>query len=344
MKTGNSRICGGRRGWWLAGVLAVGIGGSGAGEGPEQDTVVLRNGKRVTGQILTETVVLRTEGGEVRFPREAVERVEFARPPVGEGGEAAGASTPGAVAFDPTVMGWARDALVWIPPGEFVMGSPYDEPGRDRDESPQTRVVFREGFWMGRCEVTQEEYERLMGTNPSVNTSSGKHPVEKVSWFEAMEFCARLTRLAAAAGALPAGYGFRLPGEAEWEYACRAGTTTRFSFGDDPGDLDLMEYGWYVRNSDSSTHPVGKKRANPWGLHDLHGNVWEWCLDRWEGSLPGGVVTNRPVSVKGILRVARGGSWLYESRACRSANRDDYSPGNRCADLGFRVVLAPMAP
>ena len=231
--------------------------------------------------------------------------------------------------------------LVWVPPGEFVMGSPNEESGRDRDEGPPIRVVIPRGFWIAKYEVTQAEYQSLMGVNPSNTTDDRNRPVERVSWYEAMSYCQKLTESAVAAARLPAGYQYRLPSEAEWEYACRAGSVTRFSFGDDPNDSELADYAWFTRNSDSMTHPVGTRRPNPWGLFDVHGNVWEWCLDRWEGFLPGGSITNRPERAKGPLRVARGGSWLYESRACRSANRDDYGPLNRCSDLGFRVVLAP---
>jgi len=224
------------------------------------------------------------------------------------------------------------------------MGSPPDEPGRNLDEGPQTKVVLPQGFWLGRCEVTQAEFQAIMGTNPSNTTDDPNQPVDKVNWHEAMEYCAKLTRQAQAANRLPAGYGYRLPTEAEWEYACRAGTKTRFSFGDDKAETQLTDYAWFLRNSESTPHPVGKKRPNPWGLFDMHGNVWEWCLDRWEGALPGGCVTNNPTAAEGTLRVARGGSWLYDGKACRSANRDDYSPSNRCSDLGFRVALAPISP
>jgi formylglycine-generating enzyme required for sulfatase activity len=231
--------------------------------------------------------------------------------------------------------------MVWIAPGEFMMGSPPDESGRDPDEGPQTRVVIPDGFWIQQNEVTQSDYQQLMGANPSSNVGTN-FPVEKVTWFEAVSYCGRLTERDLEAGRLPEGYAYRLPTEAEWEFACRAGTTTRFSHGQDANDAELKEFAWFTRNSESNTHPVGTRRPNPWGLHDLHGNVWEWCLDRWEGGLPGGVITNQPAASKGNLRVGRGGSWLYEAKACRSANRDDYSPWNRCSDVGFRVVLAPV--
>jgi formylglycine-generating enzyme required for sulfatase activity len=231
--------------------------------------------------------------------------------------------------------------LVWIPPGEFVMGSSQEEPGRDLDEGPQTRVRIAEGFWIGKHEVTQGQFQQVVGANPSSGGGTNL-PVEKVNWLEAMEFCRSLSRVAEGAGNLPDGFEFRLPTEAEWEYACRAGAQTRFSHGDDPNGSELERFAWFTRNGESTTHPVGTKEPNPWGLHDMHGNVWEWCLDRWEGGLPGGSITNRAVKSEGNLRVARGGSWLYEARACRSANRDDYSAWNRCGDVGFRVVLAPV--
>jgi formylglycine-generating enzyme required for sulfatase activity len=233
------------------------------------------------------------------------------------------------------------EGLVWLPAGEFVMGSPTEETGREADEGPPTRVTISQGFWIGKCEVTQGEYQRVMGTNPNNTTGDANRPVERVSWFEATEYCKKLTDSVEAAGRLPKGYVYRLPTEAEWEYACRAGTTTRFSYGEDKSGSELGDYAWFTRNSESTTHPVGTRRPNPWGLFDMHGNIWEWCLDRWEDSLPGGSITNSPVAAEGNLRAARGGSWLYDAKACRSANRDDYGPRNRCSDIGFRVVLAP---
>ncbi len=231
------------------------------------------------------------------------------------------------------------EGMVWIPPGEFLMNSSTTEKDRDLDEGPQTRVVLPVGFWIGRCEVSQTEYEAVMGNNPSHHLGDGRHPVEKVTWQEAVDYCRKRTEREREAGRLPADYAFRLPTEAEWEYACRAGTSTRFSFGDDPRNTLAGDYAWFGSNSESATHPVGMKKPNPWGLYDMHGNVWEWCLDRWSSALPGGAVTNRVATLEGTLRVARGGSWLYEARFCRSANRDCYGMLNRCSDVGFRVVL-----
>jgi formylglycine-generating enzyme required for sulfatase activity len=242
----------------------------------------------------------------------------------------------------PNSAGAVGAELVWIPPGEFVLGSPPEEKDRDLDEGPTTRVVMAAGFWIAPREVTQAEYQLVTGRNPSQYTGDDQRPVEKVSWQDAVDYCIARTRREQASGRLPEGYAYRLPTEAEWEYACRAGTTTRFSYGDDPSYLQAGDYAWCNRNSDSTTHPVGTRRPNPWGLFDMHGNVWEWCLDSWGGAYPGGTVTNAVRLPDGSLRVARGGSWLYEARFCRSANRDSYGMLNRCSDLGFRVVLTPV--
>ncbi len=232
--------------------------------------------------------------------------------------------------------------LVWIPPGAFELGSPTEEKDRELDEGPLTRIILPEGFWMAAREVTQAEYERLMGRNPSQYTGDDQCPVERVNWQEALDYCRALNQRELAAGRLPDGYTFRLPTEAEWEYACRAGTTTRFSYGDDRGYFETPDYAWCSYNSNSATHPVGTRKPNKWGLFDMHGNVWEWCLNDWTGAYPGGSMTNAVSAPQGSLRVARGGSWLYDPRFCRSSNRDSYGMLNRCSDVGFRVVLAPV--
>jgi formylglycine-generating enzyme required for sulfatase activity len=233
--------------------------------------------------------------------------------------------------------------MIWLPPGEFALGSPPNEKDRDLDEGPRTRVTIAQGFWIGRHEVTQGEFLALMARNPSQYSGDASLPVEKVSWHEAMDFCQTLTQRELAAGHLTPDWTYRLPTEAEWEYACRAGTSTRFSHGDDENYAGLREVAWFSQNADSATHPVETRRPNPWGLHDMHGNVLEWCLDEWCGTFPGGAITNTPVSPAGTLRVARGGSWLYDARHARSANRDSYGVLLRCSDLGFRVVLASHA-
>ncbi len=228
----------------------------------------------------------------------------------------------------------AARGLVWLPAGTSLVGSLNGERDRGMDEGPQIEVAFGKGFWIGRSEVSQRDYLEVMGVNPSFHTGDLSHPVEKISWHEAMEYCAKRTATERAAGVLPEGFEYRLPTEAEWEFACRAGTSTRFSYGDDPEYSRLGTYAWFNGNSDSTTHPVGLKEPNPWGLYDMYGNVWEWCLDH--GARTGEESGGRSSSLRG----ARGGSWLYEGRFCRSANRDAYFPGNRCSDLGFRVILA----
>jgi formylglycine-generating enzyme required for sulfatase activity len=180
------------------------------------------------------------------------------------------------------------EQMVWLESGEFVMGSPPDEVGRFLDkEGPQTRVTLTRGFWMSRFEVTQQEFETLMAFNPSLFKGDPQRPVEDVTWVQAVNYCAALTDRERQAGHVPEGFAYRLPTEAEWEYAARAGTTTRFSYGDDPGYEHLRDYAWYGGNSGLRPHPVGQKLPNSWGLYDVHGNVFEWCSD-WFGQLPGG--------------------------------------------------------
>jgi formylglycine-generating enzyme required for sulfatase activity len=182
-----------------------------------------------------------------------------------------------------------------------------------------------------------------MGTNPSLFSmfkGSTNLPVEGVSWGDATNFCSRLTGRERQAGRLPTGYVYRLPTEAEWEYACRAGTTTRFSFGDDPQLAELGKYAWFDGNSANQTHPVGGKAPNPWGLYDMHGNVWEWCLD-WKAVYSGGSVTDPKGSISGSAHVLRGGSWFNLAWNCRSANRDFNFPDLLIGNRGFRLVLAP---
>jgi formylglycine-generating enzyme required for sulfatase activity len=233
--------------------------------------------------------------------------------------------------------------LVWIAPGTFLMGSPDTEEDRDSNEGPQTRVTLRRGFWMAKYPVTQAVYHSAIGENPACFNGDEQRPVESVSWTEATNYCAKLTDQERRAGRLPAGYAYRLPTEAEWEYACRAGTTTRFSYGDDPGYSQLGKYAWHGANSDGTTHIVGQKLANPWGLYDMHGNVWQWCGD-WYGAHPGGSVTDPWGPTTGSVRVVRGGSWSFAARACRAASRYGPWPGAWGCLIGFRPVLAPTEP
>jgi formylglycine-generating enzyme required for sulfatase activity len=230
--------------------------------------------------------------------------------------------------------------FVWLPPGQFVMGSPASEVDRVSNEGPQTRVTLTRGFYLGRYPVTQGEYLSVIGSNPSSFTGDTNRPVEMVNWSNATNYCAQLTARERTAGRLPAGWAYRLPTEAEYEYASRAGSTNRFSYGDDPGYTRLGNYAWYSANSSAMTHAVGGKLPNRWGLYDIAGNVWQWCSD-WYGTYPGGNVTDPSGSVSGSSRVIRGGSWDYYAYYCRSAQRYNYYPTLRSRYIGFRVVLAP---
>jgi formylglycine-generating enzyme required for sulfatase activity len=209
-----------------------------------------------------------------------------------------------------------------LPAGEFKMGA------SDKD----CRVTLTKPFQLGVYPVTQEQYRRVMRKDPS-NFKGSQNPVEKVSWKDAVEFCRRLSALPEEKAA---GRVYRLPTEAEWEYACRAGTTTDFSFGDDQSQLG--EYAWYAGNSGQRTHPVGVKQSNPWGLYDMHGNVWEWCQDWYAEDLPEGAVTDPTGPVEGSSRVIRGGSWSSIASLCRSSLRYGDTPDYRHHDHGFRVL------
>jgi formylglycine-generating enzyme required for sulfatase activity len=232
--------------------------------------------------------------------------------------------------------------MVFIPPNTFTMGSPTTEQDRSVNEGPQTAVTLSRGFWIGKFEVTQEEYLAIMNTNPSVVPGDLSRPVTSVSWPDATNYCATLTQRELAAGRIPAGSQYRLPTEAEWECAARAGTSTRFSYGDDPDYASLRDHAWYASNSGLTAHPVGQKLPNPWGLYDMEGNVVEWCQD-WFGSLPGGVQTDPtgPASSASGRKVVRGGAFDNSEQSSRSAARLLFSafPPLTDTDLGFRVVL-----
>jgi formylglycine-generating enzyme required for sulfatase activity len=236
------------------------------------------------------------------------------------------------------------EGFVRINGGTFTMGSPSNEPGRGSDETQ--RQVTVSSFYMSRYEVTQKEYQEVMGTNPSYFKGDNL-PVECVSWFDAVEYCNARSRKE---GLTPAytisgsgdnrtvawnrsANGYRLPTEAEWEYACRAGTTTAYNTGASINN----NTGWYEANSAGSTQEVGRKPANAWGLYDMHGNVWEWCWD-WYGNYASGAQTDPVGAFSGSSRVARGGCWVYSAAVVRSACRDYYSPNDRGIDLGFRLV------
>jgi formylglycine-generating enzyme required for sulfatase activity len=244
----------------------------------------------------------------------------------------------------------ASTNMAYIPPGTFRMGSPPDELDRFGDEGPQAAVTISRGFWIGKYEVTQGEYLTVIGNNPSYFTAAHGYvtdlnrPVELVSWIDATNYCAMLTERERAAGRIATNSVYRLPTEAEWEYACRGWTSDRrYSYGDDLGYTNLPNYAWFNVNGSSTTHPVGQKLANPWGLYDIHGNVFEWCRD-WYDSYPGGIAVDPQGPATGTFRVFRGGGWSDSSVFCRSAFRAYSSPTDHFLGVGFRVVLVPGQP
>ncbi|MDC3225022.1 formylglycine-generating enzyme family protein [Mariniblastus sp.] len=212
-----------------------------------------------------------------------------------------------------------------IPGGTFTMGR------LDR----QHEVMLTKSFKMGVHEVTQAQYEKVMGLNPSKHKGAN-NPVEMVCWDQAVKFCRVLSELQAEKAA---GNVYRLPTEAEWEYACRAGTNTNYSFGND--NTVAGQYGWYSPNTRGETHPVGGKQPNAWGLYDMHGNVFEWCRD-WYGRYPRDAVTDPTGPATGSHRVYRGGGWTSSVGHARSANRYKLDPSHRgYGHVGFRVCLSP---
>jgi formylglycine-generating enzyme required for sulfatase activity len=224
--------------------------------------------------------------------------------------------------------------VVLIPPGKFKMGSPAKE---ERIEEAQHDVVISKPFYMGKYPVTQAQYEAIMGCNPSKHKGDKNFPVETVSWDDANDFCKLVSQHAKCSKEPEQKWLVRLPTEAEWEYACRAGTTTTYYSGDKETDLELV--GWYNNiKSDMCTHPVGQKKANAWGLYDMHGNVWEWCQD-WYGDYLSDILTDPPGPAKGPGRVWRGGSWASDPQNCRCASRDRHNPGDRDDNAGFRMVV-----
>ena len=231
--------------------------------------------------------------------------------------------------------------LIEIPAGTFTMGSPAGEKGRQENEE-QVTVTLTKPFGLGKTEVTQGQWQKVMGTEPwegqSFVQADKDCPTSCVDWNDATAFCQRLTDTDHTNGKLPAGEEYRLPTEAEWEYACRAGTTTAFSFGND--EQQLGNYGWFSGNVFSYPHAVGMKKPNPWGLYDMHGNVMEWCSDWYDRKLSGGTDPVGPGG--GSRRVLRGGSWGIFPDSCRSAIRFGIVPSNRNA-LGFRVARSQSA-
>jgi formylglycine-generating enzyme required for sulfatase activity len=299
-----------------------------------------------------------------------------------------GAPAPAVAPFDAAKAkahqeGWAKQlgvpveiassigmTLALIPPGEFTMGSPKglieeewnahraDQWYADRlpGEGPQHQVRITKPFFLGRYEVTQEEYQRVVGANPSEFSATGNHrslvggqdtkrfPVENVSWDEAAEFCRKLSEIP---GEKAAGRTYRLPSDAQWEYACRAGSTGRFSFSPrlqpiskEDDEKALSDYGWFSGNSGEMTHAVGGKRPSAWGLYDMYGNVWEWCQDWYDNGYYASSATDDPAGPPvGSVRAHRGGAWDHTAGYCRSADHGSNPPGLRHPAVGFRVSL-----
>ena len=230
--------------------------------------------------------------------------------------------------------------MVWIEPGTFTMGSPVQEEGRGYDEEPQHQVTISRGFYLGKYEITQEQWEAVMGSRPWEGKEGARedprHPAVFISWHDMRKFIGRLNEWEGADV-------FRLPTEAEWEYACRAGTTTRWSFGDD--ENYLKDYAWYRANAwnlgEQNAHRVGMKAPNPWGLCDMHGNVWEWVLD-WFSAYTADAQVDPAGPNVGSYRVLRGGSFPGFASGVRAADRLRYSPGVRVnADVGARLLRTP---
>jgi formylglycine-generating enzyme required for sulfatase activity len=235
--------------------------------------------------------------------------------------------------------------LVVIPKGSFTMGSPIEEEWADNDEE-QHQVTITKDYYLGVTEVTQGQYEKVMGTNPSYfqkrvirKSDSSMYPIDNVSWKDAVEFCKKLSELPEEK---KAGRVYRLPTEAEWEYACRAGSKTAYNFGESA--MSLVDYAWFKENSNYQTHPVGEKKANAWGLYDMHGNVGEWCSD-WYGNYPKAAVSDPSGPKVGSIRVDRGGGCFTVAGGCRSAERLESDPSVRHDRVnydrnGFRVALS----
>lgn len=248
--------------------------------------------------------------------------------------------------------------LVWIEAGTFTMGSPADEALRSSDET-QHLVTITHGFWMGKYLVTQHDYLAVSGSNPSYFTASNGYsedlsrPVEGVSWFDAVNYCSRLTQRERAAGRIPGSYAYRLPTESEWEYACRAGTKTAFYVGNSlcsgRANFDAQkEYSSGQGETDNLkgiflgyTVRVGTYQPNGLGLYDMDGNLWQWCQD-WHADYPGGRLTDPQGPSLGLFRIWRGGTWGAFGRFCRAAQRGYFYPEFRSYSIGIRVVLSSV--
>ncbi|WP_424353255.1 formylglycine-generating enzyme family protein [Methanosarcina mazei] len=242
----------------------------------------------------------------------------------------AGATEPESTeAFEIFISPSTGMEFIMAPAGEFLMGSSPEEIGRSYSESPVHRVTIKNPFYIGKYQVTQKQWKTIMGTSPS-NFNEDFRPVELVSWEDVQEFIGKLN-------AMENTTKYRLPSEAEWEYACRAGKQSRYFFGED--ESKLGDYAWYARNAGRKTHPAGRKKPNRWGLYDMCGNVWEWVQDSWHEDY-NGAPSNGSAWEDGNSsnRVSRGGSWYCSTNSCRSASRFSREPEKHLANLGFRLV------
>jgi formylglycine-generating enzyme required for sulfatase activity len=242
-----------------------------------------------------------------------------------------------------TVQSASNLEMLWVEPGTFTMGSPTSEAGRLADREDEHNVTLTNGFYLGKYEVTQAQYQAVMtgnsnGLSATPSQYSGNdRPVEKVSWDDAQIFLTRLNAAEQTAGRLPAGWSYVLPTESEWEYACRAGTTTAYSWGNDINSSNAN----YNQSGIGQTRDVGQYTANPWGFHDMHGNVYEWTADWYLAAYPTGSVTDPVGPATGSYRVARGGSWYITASDARSAVRLWRVPAIGNNALGFRLSLRP---
>lgn len=267
----------------------------------------------LAGQVESITQELREARAELDAVREEIATLAVASP------------AAAAAALPETWTNTLEMAFVLIPAGAFDMGSDHG----DADEQPVRPVTIDKPFYLGRFEVTQAQWFAVMETDPSQFTDEPNRPVEGVSWNDARDFIAKLN-------AMEAGTTYRLPTEAEWEYAARAGSATAYAFGDDPAELDA--YAWYADNAGNITHPVGEKQPNAWGLHAMHGGVWEWVQNLY-GPYPSSEAdTGAPAPPPGNRRVIRGGSWLSPAEDCRAASRSHAHPAFRGAHVGLRLV------
>jgi sulfatase modifying factor 1 len=266
----------------------------------------------------------------------------------GQSPASGGKTFSGAKAGDETRVSGVR--FCWCPAGKFMMGSPRSEPERRPDED-QVEVTLTRGFWMAKFETTQGEWKRVVGKLPGPLTAElpegDEFPMGNVNFAEAEGYCRRLTELARQAGELPSDWEVRLPTEAQWEYACRAGTTTATAFGDKLSSRQANFKGKPYNGAESGpalgrAAKVGSYSPNGWGLHDMHGNTFEWCRDWYHPKLPGGVDPDLYL-VTGTSRVRRGGCWADEGWPCRSAARLRFEPERRYDHIGFRVSLTANA-